>query len=346
MPDNQPLNAVRTALNVARKPLNVARTTLKASQAPLNVERSAVNAAKLALKVARTPLDAAQAPVKAGKIALNGQRSAINIARAVLKVGRTMLEAWRALLDAAKSALDSVRAKIKNPRIMNRYQLNLTDMFATVSAYMAKNKTIWQGVPAILATVSDLDTGLGVIGETDKKQASPTSGATKDKEQVRHDYEEEILLIADQLAALAAQTKNAVLAGKAELTLSSLNKMPAEVLEATGKNISELATANIAALAGYNITAADVTALDNLTTAFHGAKSEPRAAVVDRKKQTDTLPGAIADVRSILRNRLDKQMTTYRRTNGEFYAGYLAARVIVDKGGGGKKPTPPPAKPQ
>jgi len=250
------------------------------------------------------------------------------------------------LLDAAKSALDSVRAKIKNPRTMNRYQLNLTDMFATVSAYMAKNKTIWQGVPAILATVSDLDTGLGVIGDTDKKQASPTSGATKDKEQVRHDYEEEILLIADQLAALAAQTKNAVLAGKAELTLSSLNKMPAEVLEATGKNISELATANIAALAGYNITAADVTALDNLTTAFHGAKSEPRAAVVDRKKQTDTLPGAIADVRSILRNRLDKQMTTYRRTNGEFYAGYLAARGIVDKGGGGKKPTPPPAKPQ
>ena len=127
---------------------------------------------------------------------------------------------------------------------------------------------------------------------------------------------------------------------------ASVGTTPAEVLEATGKNISELATANIAALAGYNITAADVTALDNLTTAFHGAKTEPRAAVVDRKKQTDTLPGAIADVRSILRNRLDKQMTTYRRTNGEFYAGYLAARVIVDRGGGGGKKPAPPAPPQ
>lgn len=329
---------MRTTLEASQAPLNVARTTL-------NVERSAVNAAKLALNAKRTPLDAAQAPVKAGKIALNSQRSAINIARAVLKVGRTMLETWRALLDAAKSALDFSEALLKNPRTMNRYQLNLTDMFATVSAYMAKNKIIWQGVPAIVATVADLDAGLGVIGETDKKQATPTSGATKDKEQIRHDYEEQILLIADQLAALAAQTKNAVLAGKVELTLSSLNKMPADVLEATGKNISELAMANIAALADYGITAADVTALDNLTTAFHGAKSEPRAAVVDRKKQTDSLSGAIANVRSILRNRLDKQMTMYRRTNGEFYAGYLAARVIVDRGNPAKKKPTPTASP-
>ena len=40
-------------------------------------------------------------------------------------------------------------------------------------------------------------------------------------------------------------------------------------------------------------------------------------------------------------------MTTYKRSNPEFYAGYVAARMIVDRGGGGaKKPTPKPAPPQ
>lgn len=50
----------------------------------------------------------------------------------------------------------------------------------------------------------------------------------------------------------------------------------------------------------------------------------------------------IAKLRSTLRRQLDRQMTRFKRTNPEFYAGYLAARVIVDKGGGGgKKPSPP-----
>lgn len=68
--------------------------------------------------------------------------------------------------------------------------------------------------------------------------------------------------------------------------------------------------------------------------------------MVDRKKQTDVIPGMIANLRSILRRQLDRQMTTYKRSNAEFYAGYLAARVIVDRGGGGGKKPTPPAPPQ
>jgi hypothetical protein len=55
-------------------------------------------------------------------------------------------------------------------------------------------------------------------------------------------------------------------------------------------------------------------------------------------------------VTSILRNRLDKQMTKFKKTNPEFFAGYRSARVIVDRGGsaGGSPPppTPPPTPPQ
>jgi hypothetical protein len=67
---------------------------------------------------------------------------------------------------------------------------------------------------------------------------------------------------------------------------------------------------------------------------------------VDRSSQTTTLPDKIANVTSILRNRLDKLMTRFKKSNPEFYAGYLAARVIVDRGGAQAAakpaPTPPP----
>jgi hypothetical protein len=315
-----------------RKALNIERTMLEVERTVLNGQRSALNGAKWALDPGRTP-------VNAERIGLSGQRSAVNVSRA-------MCEVERKLLDAPKPALDRARTPRNYRRTMNRYQLNLTDMFSTVSAYMGKNNGVWSAVPAIGITVADLNAGIGAIDAADKKQGSPTGGATEDKEQARNAFEDKILFVADQLAALAAKNKDAALAGKVELTLSQLDKMPAETLEATGKRIKDLANANIAALADYGVLPADVTELDTLTTNFFGKKTAPREAVVDRKKETDIIPGLIADVRSILRNRLDKQMTAFKRSQPEFYAGYLTARVIVDRGNPAKKKPAPPAPPQ
>jgi hypothetical protein len=329
----KPIGFVRTALGSARTPLRFTRKALGFKRKALGFQRSAVGVTRKALAGSRTLLGIARMPVA--------------VAWTALEVPHEPLANSRTMLGVARTAILTFAKPILTLRRMNRDQLNLTDMFDTVSAYMTKNNTVWSGVPAVGATMTDLDAGIGKIDAADQKQTSPTGGATVDKAQVRHDLEDKILFIADQLAALAAQTKNAVLAGKVEFTLSQLDKMAAENLEATGKNVKDLANANIAALAAYGVLPADVTELDTLTTSFGGKKTAPREAVVDRKKETDTLPDLIAEVRSILRNRLDKQMTAFKRSNAEFYAGYITARVIVDRGGGGGKkpapPTPPPS---
>ena len=228
---------------------------------------------------------------------------------------------------------------------MNRDQLNRTGMFSTVSAYMGTNKTLWNGVKAIADTVTAVDAGIAGISGSAGKQQTPVSGAADAKAQVRHDYEEEILVVASQLSALAEVNGDANLAAQSELTLSALDKLADDDLEETGIRIANLATANLVALVDYGITAAEVTILTNLTTQFHGIKTAPRTAVVDRSSQTATLPDKIANVTSILRNRLDKLMTRFKKTKPEFYAGYLAARVIVDRGGSGGTTPPPPTPP-
>ena len=44
-----------------------------------------------------------------------------------------------------------------------------------------------------------------------------------------------------------------------------------------------------------------------------------------------SLPQLIANVRGIFRNEIDKMMTLYRKANPDFYNGYFAARVIVNR---------------
>ncbi len=226
---------------------------------------------------------------------------------------------------------------------MNRDQLNRTGMMSTVSAYMGTNKSIWQGVKAIADTVTALDASIMAINNSAGKQITPVSGATDAKASVRHDYEEKILVVAAQLSALAEVKNDANLAGQSELTLSGLDKLADDDLEETGTRIAGLTTTNLAALADYGITAADVTELNNLTTQFHNVKTAPRTAVAGRAGQTATLPDMIAEATSILRNRLDKLVTRYRKTNPDFYAGYQSARVIVDRGGSSPNAKPAPA---
>ena len=228
---------------------------------------------------------------------------------------------------------------------MDRDFTNRTDMQNTVAAYMAANNSIWNILPAMNVTVGELSDNNAAIADKIGKQSAPITGAADEKTQVRTGFEEKILEIADQLSALAALNNDPNLAAQVELTLSGLDKLDVDILEETGKRISTLANAHIAALADYGITAADVTALDNLTTQFHGVKNAPRTAIAGRKGETVTLPGLGSKNTSLLRNRLDKQMTKFKKSHPEFYAGYRTARVIVDRGGGNATPPTPPAPP-
>jgi hypothetical protein len=67
----------------------------------------------------------------------------------------------------------------------------------------------------------------------------------------------------------------------------------------------------------------------------------PRQAAVGRKTQTDSLPQLIANERSIFRNEIDKMVTKKKKANPDFYAGYFAARIIVNHAATHATPKPP-----
>lgn len=218
-------------------------------------------------------------------------------------------------------------------------------MAATVASYMNKNNTIWTGNKAVSDTMTLVNGALDAVNQKAQEQGTPIVGEEVQKALVRHDYEEEIMRLSGQVCSFASKTGNPDLAAQTELTLSQLDKMDADTLEETGSRVSGLISANLAGLADFNVTQTDVKGLDDMTKQFHGVKTAPRTAISTRKGKTKNIPPAVKTVMSLLRNNLDKEMLMFKKSNPDFYAGYVAARVIVDRGGrtATQQPTPPPA---
>jgi hypothetical protein len=214
---------------------------------------------------------------------------------------------------------------------MEQDQINITTMQSGVADYMGNNKSIWIGVKAVSDAVASLVANNKIIADKADVQGNATDGATDLKFQAKHNLEDKIIEIADQLNALGAKTNNPMLVAQSHFSASELDHMEDGDLERTAGDIATLATANLAALADYNILQADVDALNTLKTAFTAVKNAPKTAIAKRSGQTTTLPLAIAANQKLLKTQLDKLLTKFKKTNPEFYAGYLAARVVVNR---------------
>jgi hypothetical protein len=231
---------------------------------------------------------------------------------------------------------------------MTQDQEDITTMFETTLALLDQNNSIWSGRDAFADAVTRAKLGTNEIRGKTGRQTSPTAGVTGDKAQSRNDLEEQMLEVGNQVAALAAKSSDHDLGAKVEMTKSSLDRMSDSDLVQAAKRVVEAATANLAALAPYGVTKAEVTALEAAATKFEEMKGSTREAAVGRKVETLSLPEAIGTVRSIFRNELDKMMTAFKRSNPDFYNGYFAARVIVNRAAtrtAAKKTEPPAAKP-
>lgn len=230
---------------------------------------------------------------------------------------------------------------------MTQDQENTTSMFETTLAYLETNNPLWSGKAAIVDAVTEANNGVTAIRGAAAQQESPMSGIVDEKEQSRTDLEGRTLEIADQVAALAAKNADFGLAAQVHVTRSSLDQAQDDNLVQTAERVRDAANTNVAALGPYGVTAAEVKALATAITKFAGMKTAPRTAKAARSGATGSVASLISTTRSLFRNQIDKMMTPFRKSNPDFYTGYFAARVIVNRAATqGPPPASPPAPPK
>lgn len=229
---------------------------------------------------------------------------------------------------------------------MDQNQINSVAMFETVDGYLGGHAAIWNGFKPLADARAELTAGVALIRSKGDRQRTPTEGITEAKQDLRDALEDQLFEMSDLVSAWAAAAGKAEIGALVEMTRSSLDILSGDDLETVAKRVAATAQANLAALADYQITAANVADLAAKTAAFGSVKTKPRQAIAGKVSETTTLPDAIQAMRLLLRNRVDKLVTKFRRTNAEFVAGYRSARVIVDRPGGhGPEDVTPAATP-
>jgi hypothetical protein len=216
-------------------------------------------------------------------------------------------------------------------------------MGQTVNKFWSDNAATLVTVPAIATVRTALETLLNDINQHVQKQEDPTEGITQDKDTLRDQLEDQIRRVADPTFAYAMSNNDHTLGAEVSVTVSELDRMAEERLDDVAARVHAAATANLNDLkTDWAVNQPDLDALAQLRTSFNAAKNAPREKIATKAGFTATLPSKIKQMMSLLRLQGDKVMTPFRSTNPELYAGYLAARVIVDlTAKQSVQPTPP-----
>jgi len=233
---------------------------------------------------------------------------------------------------------------------MNTKQQNKLAMYLAVKAVCDSNNSTWQSLAAFADAYTDFTSHVSNIQTLAQSQIQDTSGITQDKKQAKLAMSQSALSVANSVHAYAVKTNNNDLAAKTDFTLSDLSKERDNQSAEDCQNIHDLASTNLAALAGYGVTAATLTALQTAIAAFNTSIGKKTTTSASGKTTTGGLSAEFAAADLALEEELDKLIGQFAAANATFVSDYNNARNIIDLGGGhngGDNPSsPPPAPPK
>lgn len=227
---------------------------------------------------------------------------------------------------------------------MDKKQENQLSMFYAVQKTLKENNAVWSGTPAMVTAAAEYDSNIKAIEGCVERQVIDIRGFAKAKAEAEGAMIDLTLSVAGGVRAYAQVVGDTVLMDKMNVTRTGLLRHRDAVVAQHSQAVHTEATAVLASLADYGVTAATLTALQTAIDAYVAAVSAPRHAILSRKGATAELKLLLKDTNKLLGKRLDGLMEQYRAANADFYRDYQNARVIVDLGTGSgdasAEPTP------
>ncbi|MGE0636181.1 MAG: hypothetical protein AB7G44_09420 [Bacteroidia bacterium] len=219
---------------------------------------------------------------------------------------------------------------------MDDLQQAFLNMLLKVQDNLEDNAAAYSTHGQIAPTKALLDAKIQSILETAGIATEDTTGVTEDKKAARTTLEKSMYKIANALNSYAEDNNLNTLARKARYIMSDLQKMQDTLLLEKALRLATLITPaiNAALVAGYNVTAIDITDLPTHTTAYFGAIPEPKDAIEAKAVAGKKIDRLQTESRTLLK-KLDGYVDSYRFDNVELWEEYYMARAIDDNPSGG-----------
>lgn len=234
--------------------------------------------------------------------------------------------------NAAKSLKLSITgpAAHKNRKTMNAQQEARMGMFYGTNNVLTDNNALWVGTPAMVSLVTEFRANIEAIENALEVQVKDITGHAKAKNVAVEAMIAKTLRVSGVAMAYAEATGNPGLAEEMNVVASELRGYRDAIVAQRCQGLHATATANLAALAGYGIVAADLTDLQAAIDAYLVLVAMPRTKIVVRSVKTNDLGVLIRDTGKLLDRRLDMLMRGFTVSQPDFYSQYTKARMIID----------------
>ena len=231
---------------------------------------------------------------------------------------------------------------------MKIIQNNKLRAYSTVDAVLDTHETKWTLLPAFAAGVGRFKGHVAEIQELEQTQAS-RSGASSEKSYALEAVGSAAFEVAAAVHAFAVVQQDYALEGRVDFSRSSITLGRGSSVVGRCRDIHAAATANVADLADYGVTAAKLTALKKKIDAYETSLSKPRQQVATSSAATVALAEQFTEADAVLGKCLDKLVYQFKDSAPDFFNEYQSARSVVNIRGGRKTvdtvtpaPTPVP----
>lgn len=214
---------------------------------------------------------------------------------------------------------------------MNQDQINRKEMYEAVNSFLDANSAKWTAIPKVAEFKNAFANVTRQISDAQYAQLETQVFLGKNKTQLKNTVAQKADILNDSIEAFALVSGNMELANKMATSYTHLNRLRNAEFVPAIKAIVTAADDNAETLQGeYGVTAEQIEGLKDDFDDFLAINGEPRAYRIASVQATKDLELLFTDATDILKNKLDKVMSIFKRSDVNFYNGYLAARVIVD----------------
>jgi hypothetical protein len=209
-------------------------------------------------------------------------------------------------------------------------------------------QSIWQTMPGFVKLQGKLAAEIAFIIKNAPQTVRRKTGSADAKDAARQALCKGALVTAGAVSTYAHDVGNKELLVRVDTNLTLLTSGRGQDSHDKCADILAAATANLAALADYNVTQASLAALQQLLDDYELLLPQPRVTIGSIKGVGQAIDASLERIEGILTQGLDKLMLQYEDSQPAFFNEYTNARIIIDlpgNHGNGDNPTPPPAPP-
>lgn len=191
--------------------------------------------------------------------------------------------------------------------------------------------------PGVIAQIPDFEEGINKLDAINKEveeirplQEQDNSGITANKGFSVQKLLNRTLDVSGAVYSVADKKNDLMLKERVNFKTGKLSKMmPGKLISAATTTLEEAKKVPAADLAKAGITAAELTAYEEMVTYFKGVINSPRAATIDTSVYTKRLKELFAESSALFSETLDRLARQFKEKAPDFYLKYRSARKAI-----------------